>query len=299
MYVVPRYRIHHTHCSLSPLGQGQGILLLLTFAGSLVFTTPERHQLNYWDNVVNKYFHPEGFMKFTLWKDNIRLEAKPFDIGLKILPRFFLVTGQSGVQSMSLSLDLPDERYIPANGDEPPQAEISCKNATWTYKYYTGYTVALRGPLSATIYYDTTSSKPRPLIKLLSFDANSYDKQISVSAIRSDAKPIPSQRQGEPSGQHDGTPEDRSQTPNNSNKNAVEDQCIHIEKATLPPEPVNAFGIPQVTMRCLEVHTLLSPNSITNYFLQLAESCESMGDLMDFALSRNLGPSGKFLLIAV
>jgi len=47
-----------------------------------------------------------------------------------------------------------------------------------------------------------------------------------------------------------------------------------IERGSLPGEPVNAFGIPQATMRCLE----------------LAESVGAMAELITFSNDEHLGP---------
>ncbi|KZP02463.1 hypothetical protein FIBSPDRAFT_669908, partial [Athelia psychrophila] len=129
-----------------PLGLGQGLTRLLQFSGVLASENKQRLSLAHWDLLVKEYFANNAVMKFTLWKDNQRNEAKPFDIGVPILPRFFLVTAQSGVKSMSLSLDGARERLLSQN-----RAVIECVTAAWTYKYTNGYTVTLRGPLTAHI----------------------------------------------------------------------------------------------------------------------------------------------------
>lgn len=59
---------------------------------------------------------------------------------------------------------------------------------------------------------------------------------------------------------------------------------VLISQGFIPGEPVNAFGIPQATMRCLE----------------LAESVAQMSDLIVFSKEEGLGPLGKclcFLLV--
>ncbi|KIK36838.1 hypothetical protein CY34DRAFT_93709 [Suillus luteus UH-Slu-Lm8-n1] len=88
-----------------PVGLGQGLVRLLQFSRVLSAENLTKHQLSHWESVVKDYFTPTAIMKFTLWKDNQRNEAKPFEIGVPIQPRFFLVTTQSGVKSMTLSLD--------------------------------------------------------------------------------------------------------------------------------------------------------------------------------------------------
>ncbi|KAH7917244.1 hypothetical protein BV22DRAFT_1026751 [Leucogyrophana mollusca] len=84
-----------------PIGLGQGLVRLLQFSGILSSDSSNKLQLAYWESLVREYFTPKVLMKFTLWKDNQRDEEKPFEIGVPILPRFFLMTTQSGVKSMT------------------------------------------------------------------------------------------------------------------------------------------------------------------------------------------------------
>ena len=38
----------------------------------------QKLQLSWWKELIKDYFAPKAIMKFTLWKDNSRQEAKPF-----------------------------------------------------------------------------------------------------------------------------------------------------------------------------------------------------------------------------
>ena len=69
---------------------------------------------------------------------------------MPILPRFFLVTSDSGVTSMSLNLENAKERLF-QNPNSPYMYVVECPNATWTYNYKCGYIVTLRGPLTAVV----------------------------------------------------------------------------------------------------------------------------------------------------
>lgn len=201
-------------------------------------------------------------MRFTLWKDNQRTEAKPFgmsllnaalnfiyvlnditlEIGIPILPRFFLVTTQSGVKSMSLTLDGARERLFNHN-----HSVVECAEAIWTYRYHNGYTIALRGPLTAhVIVTPALMSDPQSASKFLLrfeefvFEARHYDKFLSLESIkgnRSPRHPLP------PQNGIVGQDVDKR----------WDEPRIRIDDCELPGEPVNAFGIPQATMRCLEV----------------------------------------------
>jgi len=52
------------------------IFLLIT--AILMIRAAQRLSLSYWDSLVKEYFASQAIMKFTLWKDNQRNEAKPF-----------------------------------------------------------------------------------------------------------------------------------------------------------------------------------------------------------------------------
>ena len=34
--------------------------------------------LEYWQNMVGEFFMPDSVFRFTLWKDSMKQEAKPF-----------------------------------------------------------------------------------------------------------------------------------------------------------------------------------------------------------------------------
>ncbi|CAL1702021.1 unnamed protein product [Somion occarium] len=256
---------------------GPGIGRLLFFSGMLATETSDRFQLSHWQNIVNLYYLPHAVFKFTLWKDNQRTEAKPFEIGVPILPRFFLVTSQSGVKTMHLNLDGARER--PAGMLN--RTIVECTQAIWTFRYVNGYVVTLRGPLSATLTItpmpSVTGGPPVPVAKFesMTFDAHHHEKTISLDAIvgnrltdspRTPRAPVPR------------TPtmnvNDRGPSQVEEEDGRSDEPRIIVDRATMPAEPVNAFGIPQATMRCLE----------------LAESVAQMSDLIQFSKDYDLGP---------
>lgn len=245
--------------------QGQGIIRLLQFSGALSSDNRNKLGLTFWENLVKDYFTPKAILKYTLWKDNQRNEAKPFEIGTPILPRFFLVTSQSGVHSMSISLDGAREKILGSS-----HLVVECLTAVWTYRYQNGYTIQLCGPLTAHLVLSPSMSiaqgaPPSFSMKFehLQFDANVHNKLIQVDSI---------------SGQKIGrSPLIGTFTPGMNGMGSQPDRTqdrVHYERATIPGEPVNAFGIPQATMRCLE----------------LAESVAQMTDLIQFSGENNFGP---------
>jgi len=213
------------------------------------------------------------------------------EIGVPILPRFFLVTTQSGVKSMTLSLDSARERIY-----QTGHTVIECVGASWTYRYRNGYTVTLRGPLTAHVI---ATSKTPPgsntgdnsdfMYKFdeFQFDANFHDKFIAlesilgVRSIENLPPPTPMMVSApSPSAQAAAAGSGPVSQNQADDERKWEEPRLFIDRASLPGEPVNAFGIPQATMRCLE----------------LAESVTSMAELIQFARESSRG-SGETSLI--
>ncbi|KAI6035644.1 LIM-domain binding protein-domain-containing protein [Pisolithus orientalis] len=284
-----------------PLGFGQGCIRLLQFSGQLSSEGNEgqKLRLSFWNNLVQDYFTPKAVMKITLWKDNKKVEAKPLEIGYSILPRFFLVTTQSGVKSMSLSLDGARERLVTQT-----HGVVECVSAIWTYKYDNGYTVTLRGPLTVHILLlpvpgsATQSFQCSLKIEHFQFDANLHEKFISLDAItgtRAIESPKTPRVRNNPTPGPNGAPLPGSHRTEEDRQ--WEEPRVLIRDASLPGEPVNAFGIPQVTMRCLEVsHQHASNDSIFRDCdaLQLAEGVSQMTELIAFARETDQGPRGSY-----
>lgn len=165
---------------------------------------------------------------------------------MPILPRFFLVTTQSGVKSMSLTLDGARERLY-----APGHAIVECVTAVWTYRYNNGHIVTLRGPLTVHLVICSPAphtqaqqangnGSPPYVLKFddFEFDAHSHDKYIALEAIAG------SRKTEEPVSAVNGVGDEDKKW---------DEPRLLIENGSIPGEPVNAFGIPQATMRCLEV----------------------------------------------
>ena len=197
---------------------------------------------------------------------------------------------------MTLSLDGARERLLAQH-----HAVVECVSAVWTYKYNNGYTVTLRGPLTVHVYIVPLTNHTQPQqspyalrFEQLQFDAHTHEKFISLDGIagqRAVETPKTPRVRNAPTPSPNGTSvsqreEDRQ----------WDEPRILIDNASIPGEPVNAFGIPQATMRCLEVRTtylFLNDNPII-LVLQLAESVSQMTDLIAFANETQLGPMGSY-----
>lgn len=148
------------------------------------------------------------------------------------------MTTQSGVKSMSLSLDGARERLVSST-----QACIECPDTLWTFRYENGYTIVLKGPFTS--YVALTPDQPGQngttgyavRIEQIVFDSMTHEKLIKLEDIeghRVASSPSAAQTFGDV--------DPRFELPR-----------WHLADASFPAEPINAFGVPQATMRCLEV----------------------------------------------
>jgi len=163
---------------------------------------------------------------------------------------------------MTLSLDGARERFYSSG-----HTIVECVGAVWTYKYTNGYTVVLRGPLTAHVvvtgpFPPGTSQASGLTLRFedFQFDANSHEKYIALESITG-TRVIGSPGVGV-RGASTPTPNGASSQQQLEDDTKWEEPRITIERAQIPGEPVNAFGIPQATMRCLEVSTYLRSKSL-------------------------------------
>lgn len=149
--------------------------------------------------------------------------------------------------------------------------------AAWMFSYSSGYAVTLRGPLDVIIHPGTLAPEsggaPPPVVwrfTMIQFVATEVDKKISCDAIegkRSKGEPglgyenikkSPSVHLADANG---GSPlMALKQTTEKPSTMLSAEPWIQIEKAKLPPDPVNEFGIPHLLLVCLDVgsHRILS-----------------------------------------
>lgn len=198
---------------------------------------------------------------------------------------------------MTFCLDGARERIERTTG----HITLECVTAVWTYKYSNGYTITLRGPLTARImmtavYPPGSDPDPNPprssdsppdqyVYKFdeFQFEANYHDKYIALESVLGprtiEMPPLPHT----PMGTTAHIPTLQSLSAAEQSQSGLDDEKrweeprVLIEHGSIPGEPVNAFGIPQATMRCLE----------------LAESVTFMTELMQYAKETNSsGPLG-------
>ncbi|KAH8829934.1 LIM-domain binding protein-domain-containing protein [Flagelloscypha sp. PMI_526] len=281
----------------APPPEGKGLSRFLSFTSYLCRETPHKFQLQWWRSVVHEHFAPSASMRMTLWKDNQSQEAKSFDVSAAILPRFFLVTSQSGVHSMSITLDGATER-VESLVNNVQAIVIECQDSSWIFRYTNGYVVTLRGSLLVRMLLNKKEDNHdsmdefgpgmdgrRPslggdaanlmgkkdvdwMFDQVIFDARGHEKYVSLASIRGIVGSTGSGSEGASSPgagamlglEGPGTMANGVGGMVNGfgggAGTGADDPHIVIENGSIPGEPVNAFGIPQPTMRCLEVKSI-------------------------------------------
>ncbi|KIJ56913.1 hypothetical protein M422DRAFT_150091, partial [Sphaerobolus stellatus SS14] len=287
------------------LGYGAGLLRFMEFNSALSDEKSNRLTLDYWSKVTSDFFSPTSVCKLTLWKDNERREAKPFEITANVLAMLLHVSCQSGVRSMNFMLEGLVERYLGSG-----TAIIECPQAQWLWRFHDGHVVSLRGNFSCQVSaYCNPSGAPDQQYFLkfdtMTFDSNSHEKMILLDSIRGTR--LPENVQKTPATTTQGSPEGSSSSKASAivkSEEAPERQLdterIVIDHAILPSEPINAFGIPQASMRCLEVsgHVIVLILD-ADCSLQLAESVGQMTELFQYCHSNNIGPQGSNTLYCI
>lgn len=120
----------------------------------------------------------------------------------------------------------------------PGHAIVDCMSAVWTHRYTTGHIVTLRGPLTAHLVIclraPQPSGAPPYMLKFEDFEleVHSHETHVALDAKR--------KAEDFPPGAED-------------HNRGWEEPRLVIENGSIPAHPVSVFGIPQATMRCLEV----------------------------------------------
>jgi hypothetical protein len=152
---------------------------------------------------------------------------------------------------MTLNLDGARER-----AGSPTHGIVECVQAIWTYRYWNGWTITMKGPM--TVHLMVIPNVPGQAFapgsyslkfSQIQFDATTYEKLLSCDALSlhlpsspaSSATPLP----------------DEENPPAHHNEPfrvvAEGEERLLCKELMIPLSPINAFGIPQATMRCLEV----------------------------------------------
>jgi hypothetical protein len=164
---------------------------------------------------------------------------------------------------MHIDMDMVSEERPDGHDDV---IRIFCPSVRWTFKFQSGYTVVLRGPLAAHIRIISGYSAPFPELpgftlrcEHLQFDGETHEKLFPLDKLLSS--------------RHPDSPSIRPASVESDGEERRYDDRYHLDGLQIPIEPVNGFGIPQATMRCLEVSLSLCVYSLAhNCFYSLRKA---------------------------
>ncbi|KAJ3215778.1 hypothetical protein HDU67_010348 [Dinochytrium kinnereticum] len=126
-------------CPMSPLNR------LSEFAESLCPTEELASDMEFWIKVVAEHFAESGSMIYVLRHAEYD-DSRSFELNTAILPRFFKVTFDSGVERIELILKGAKEYQVGVD----KQTIIMCPGAALVYHFKSGEQVYCNGALRAT-----------------------------------------------------------------------------------------------------------------------------------------------------
>jgi hypothetical protein len=172
-----------------------------------------------------------------------------------VIAMLLLSSCQSGVSSVSLMLDGARERSVNLG-----TSIIESPTAQWVWRYYDGHVITLCGTFSCQLSAYSVPSDGLPYtlkIDSMSFDSTWHERMIILDAIHGtrgveNIQKTPTTIHGSP----DNLSSSSTKSENHDWSPFEAEPRVAIDHAVLPAEPINAFGIPQASMRCLEVRWL-------------------------------------------
>jgi hypothetical protein len=177
---------------------------------------------------------------------------------------------------MSLHIQDADEA-----GGQPNELKVNCDNATWKWRFKNGFMVEMRGALvacwairgkdrSVEQHFEPRTPRDKEtnfVLKLqhLRFDSDYHEKYFSTSSVACDRDPEPMLPPAMPAPRVRGpNPYQDSIQRRQADDRAFQEsnKRVIFHQAILPTEPVNHFGVPQGTMRCLEVSAIVCQSAL-------------------------------------
>ncbi|RUS25336.1 hypothetical protein BC938DRAFT_472309 [Jimgerdemannia flammicorona] len=240
-------------------GNGSGVLRLLDYNDSLAGpTNANAADINFWRKFIGEFYSENGTMKYELWNSKSN-DKRNFELTTALLPRFYQINFESGVQSIQMTIENAKEYALPSGG-----RLVECPSASLFHQFDNGCQVVAKGMLQVTFSLSTATGTLK--IDMWEFHTQNYVEYIPRSAIvRRELENSPSM-----------------ETKEGVKAKIKQQQMMQGESAAsdgrgdwvIPDTPVNEYGITVKTMRCLEI----------------AEVVGHMKDLIAYSVENNFGP---------
>ncbi|RUS17400.1 LIM-domain binding protein-domain-containing protein, partial [Endogone sp. FLAS-F59071] len=245
---MPGAAIPQLQAQLQQGGPGQGVLRLLQYNEQLP-KGAQAADINFWRKFIADFYSENGVMKYEL-VDPIKSQKRNFELTTALLPRFYQINFDSGVQSIQMTIE-DSKDYLLSTG----APIVECGLASLYYHFRNGCLVVARGRLRVTF-------SPAFKIDTWEFWTAAHTEYIPRSAV----VPRESQQKSPAMETKEGV---MAKIQQQGKQQQGEGSWDYI-----PESSVNEFGITLKAMRCLEI----------------AEVVGRMKDLITYSVSTNTGP---------
>lgn len=208
--------------------------------------------------MVDKYFASDGQMIQHVWSPSGAPDGQPrtkqFQVHAASLPRFYLTWFNSGLQSMSLTIEGAKES---TQGGSP---RVTCQRARYTFWYANGTQVCLTPGIftpesetlthfksiwsgNLTVIFAHTLPTEEPKFQNLEFEINKTEEYVSrahIDRVLTAGSPLMNNKSPK-----------TSRTPG-KNK-ALKMQQEPLSASDFPSAPVNEYGVTSAVMQFFEV----------------------------------------------
>ncbi|KAL1922428.1 uncharacterized protein VTP21DRAFT_9967 [Calcarisporiella thermophila] len=233
--------------SLGGFDGGGAVLRLMSYSEKMT-PPPNENSTDYWKGFVESFYAENGVMRLALF-DTDRKELRNFDLPAPFLHRFYhMLYDMGGVASIQLVFESTQE-FLQA----PNSRMVVCPHASMIYHYQNGVKVINVGRLRCVFdpkikYFEFITQHheeylPRSMLKQLQEDGSLYEDKASEKARR--------------------------------NSKSQKGLAINGGEILIPPRTVTSFGLPEQTMRVLEMF----------------EGMWMLRDLMQMCHSQNSSPT--------
>ncbi|CCO26547.1 hypothetical protein BN14_00574 [Rhizoctonia solani AG-1 IB] len=259
-----------------PFPIGMGVIRILELSKEL--SSMKDKMLADWLRFREEFFTQSGSITMTIFYN---VEGRKYMVAPELLPRYFLAFFESGVNKMSLGLNGATETTEGCQ-NEQLESYVSTTHAVWRYELDNGWIVEYNGPLKVHLVAEQVPGDPQSFrlkINDMTYTAptTSYffrPERIEGNLLASGHEVGPmtprispglaARQTGEPMGGPGvGLGDDHSTF-------IEHEERIVYEKASLPPKPFQAYGLPANVWRLLTlsacVHELVPIMELENTF---------------------------------
>ncbi|CAE6425723.1 unnamed protein product [Rhizoctonia solani] len=260
-----------------PFAIGMGVVRILELSQEL--SNMKDKMLADWVRFREEFFTQSARISMTIFYN---VEGRKYMVAPELIPRYFLAFFESGVNKMSVGLNGVTETTEGCQ-NEQLESHVSTTHATWRYELDNGWIVEHNGPLKVHLVAEQVPGDPQSFrLKISDMVCNAPTTSYFFRPERIEGNLLPA------SG-HEAGPMTPRISPGLAARQTGEpmggpgvglgdehgafiehEERIVYEKASLPPKPFQAYGLPGNVWRLLTlsacVHELVPIMELENSF---------------------------------